>query len=307
MKIDLRVQLMEEIVNKAQKLNCYVLDADCSRSTKTNLLKNKPNITFINVGIAEQNMIGIACGLSLNGEKVIVNAFCNMVCLRALDFIYQLCSRQNLDVTIIGHYAGLTSEYEGGSHHGLISLGLMYMCNFKIFIPYNIQSAKKCIDSVFEIDGPKYIHLAKFYDYIDDYRFIHQLYFDIYTKSENKDVLIITSGNCVNDALSASEILKQYYDIDVEVLIITTIDKDLCKYIKEFDTSIYNQVLILEDNYYLASIYNIIFRAINCPLINSLSINDFTESGNISELKKTYKIGVNNIIENILNAREAVY
>lgn len=131
--------------------------------------------------------------------------------------------------------------------------------------------------------------MAKFYDYIDDYRFIHQLYFDIYTKSENKDVLIITSGNCVNDALSASEILKQYYDIDVEVLIITTIDKDLCKYIKEFDTSIYNQVLIVEDNYYLASIYNIIFRAINCPLINSLSINDFTESGNISELKKHIK------------------
>ncbi|MCD7839153.1 MAG: hypothetical protein LUG46_00850, partial [Erysipelotrichaceae bacterium] len=159
----MRDSIIKEII-KYKKIykDIMVLDADCSTSTKSRLFQYSFSNDFINVGIAEQNMIGIASGLSLRGKIPIVNGFSKMLIMRSFEQLHDLIELQNVKIVIIGHYAGLSAGLEGATHHSVNDISLMRnINNLNILTPGNSFDLTQCIDFALKSEIASYIRLSK--------------------------------------------------------------------------------------------------------------------------------------------------
>jgi len=117
---------------------------------------------FINAGIAEQNMIGVAAGLALSGKTVFVYSIVNFATIRCLDQIRNDLCYQNLNVKIVGYGSGLTYGKAGATHSGLEDIAVMQsLPNMMVFSPGNIYEAERVIKMAYESKGPAYIRLGK--------------------------------------------------------------------------------------------------------------------------------------------------
>lgn len=149
----LKKKLYKEIV---------VLDADCSTSTKSKIFQHHFPDDFINVGIAEQNMIGIAAGLSLRGKIPIVNGFSKMLIMRAFEQLNDLCGLQKVKIILVGHYSGVSAALEGATHHSISDVSLLKNINgISILTPGNIVDLKQCIEYALITNESSYIRLSK--------------------------------------------------------------------------------------------------------------------------------------------------
>lgn len=138
-----------------------VLDADNATSTRTNVVADRWPAQFLNVGIAEQNMVGIAAGLALDGRVVLANAFAAML-NRAFDQVVNSVCYQNLSVTLVGHYAGMSAGPEGAVHHSLFDLGLMaQLPGMRVEAPAFDDDVATCLDRAVFGAGPSYLRLAR--------------------------------------------------------------------------------------------------------------------------------------------------
>lgn len=139
-----------------------VLDADNATSTRTNVVADRWPEQFLNVGIAEQNLVGIAAGLALDGRVVLANAFAAMLTNRAFDQIVNSICYQDLPVTLVGHYAGLSAGPEGAVHHSLFDLGLMsQLPGMRVEVPAFDDDVAVSLDRAVFGAGPCYLRLAR--------------------------------------------------------------------------------------------------------------------------------------------------
>ncbi len=117
---------------------------------------------FINAGIAEQNMIGVAAGLALAGKKVFVYSIVPFVTMRCFEQIRIDVCYQNLDVTLIGVGGGFAYGTLGTTHFGLEDLALMRsLPNMKIIAPADSLEATSLFEELIKINGPWYIRLNR--------------------------------------------------------------------------------------------------------------------------------------------------
>jgi transketolase len=139
-----------------------VLDADLAASTRSNWFADRYPERFIDVGIAEQNMTGVAAGLSLSGKIPFVTTYGAFVTGRAFDQIRNTVSYSNLNVKIVGSHGGLSVGPDGGSHQAIEDIALMNLLpNLKIFCPVDANEAWQMTLAAAEIEGPVYIRLAR--------------------------------------------------------------------------------------------------------------------------------------------------
>ena len=117
---------------------------------------------FINIGVAEQNMIDLAAGLATSGKRVFVYGICSYVTARCLEQIkFSVCS-MNLPVVIVGVGAGFSFSFDGPSHHGTHDVGIMRMLpEMAIFNPIDAKSATMSARLAHLQKGPAYIRLDK--------------------------------------------------------------------------------------------------------------------------------------------------
>lgn len=117
---------------------------------------------FINIGVAEQNMIDLAAGLATSGKRVFVYGICSYVTARCLEQIkFSVCS-MNLPVVIVGVGAGFSFSFDGPSHHGTHDVGIMRMLpEMAIFNPIDAKSATMSARLAHSQKGPAYIRLDK--------------------------------------------------------------------------------------------------------------------------------------------------
>jgi transketolase len=117
---------------------------------------------FLNVGIAEQNMIGVAAGLAESGMKPYVYTISNFLVHRALEQIRNDLVLHNLPVTLIGTSTGYDNGPLGPTHHMLEDWGILSAFpNLRIFAPFSKQSAKEIFQQTLTADGVKYVRIAK--------------------------------------------------------------------------------------------------------------------------------------------------
>ena len=201
----------EALVELGHKYNnLVVLDADLSKSTMTaNFAKEYPK-RFFNIGIAEQNMYGIAAGMAVSGKIVCASTFAMFAAGRAFEIIRNSIGYPHANVKICATHAGITVGEDGASHQTFEDLALMRTIpGMTVLNPSDGVCAKKLIEQAMEMVGPVYIRLGR--------AAVPTVYAendDIKIGKANcllggTDYTVIATGIMVNEALIAAQELKK--------------------------------------------------------------------------------------------------
>ncbi len=159
---DIRDALFDEIYRLGKKDPRVVLITDDLDAWGLRRFKQDFPERFINIGVAEQNMIDVAAGLAACGKRVFVYGICSYVTARCLEQIkFSVCS-MNLPVVIIGVGAGFSFSFDGPSHHGTHDIGIMRMLpEMTIYNPIDERSTAYSARSAYTNKTPAYIRLDK--------------------------------------------------------------------------------------------------------------------------------------------------
>ena len=188
----------------------FGLTSDLCKTSGMDKFSNKYPNRFINVGIAEQNMIGIAAGLADSGYIPFATTFANFATLRANEFVRHFMAYMNSNVKLIGFGAGFAMELFGNTHYGLEDISVIRSFpNISILQPSDGLSVYKCIDLASKIVGPVYIRLTGKMNlpivYKDDASF-HFNRNNVLV--EGNDIIIYTTGAITRLALDVSSELE---------------------------------------------------------------------------------------------------
>src|SRR3989344_2949968 len=160
--MDIRDAFFDELYRLAKKDSRVMLISDDLDAWGLRKFKEDFPERFINIGVAEQNMIDVAAGLAACGKKVFVYGICSYVTARCLEQIkFSVCS-MNLPVVIIGVGAGFSFSFDGPSHHGIHDVGIMRMLpEMTIYNPIDAHSAGMSARMAYAQKSPAYIRLDK--------------------------------------------------------------------------------------------------------------------------------------------------
>ena len=193
----------------AENQNIIVMDADLSGSTQTKKFAEKFPERFINAGIAECNMMGMAAGLAISGKTVFASTFAMFAAGRAYEIIRNSIGYTHANVKVCATHAGLTVGEDGASHQCLEDLALMRAIpGMTVINPADDVSARKLIKAAAKFDGPCYIRLGRasvpvLYGEDQEVEIGKAL-----KLKEGKDAVIIATGIMVDTAIQAAELLK---------------------------------------------------------------------------------------------------
>ena len=147
----------------AQDKNVIAMDCDLGRSTRAFRITEVDPERFIEMGIAEQDMISTAVGLSLTGKIVFANSFAIFITGRAFDQIRQQVSLPGCNLKICGSSAGLTQGPDGATHQSVLDAALMRLLpNMTVFVPADPRQAKAAVWAAYKTHGPVYLRLSRF-------------------------------------------------------------------------------------------------------------------------------------------------
>ena len=145
-----------------QGVDVMAVDADLSGSTTTKKLGDKYPERLVNVGIAEQNMIDVAAGLSLAGKVVFTGSFAVFGTGRVYDQIRNTVCYSKLNVKISPTHSGVSVGPDGGSHQMVEDIALMRVLpNMRVLVPSDFESAKAAILIAANHSGPFYVRLGR--------------------------------------------------------------------------------------------------------------------------------------------------
>lgn len=208
-----------------------VLDADLSKSTKTECFKKKYPERFINMGIAEANMISTAAGLATCGKIVFASSFAMFAAGRAFEQVRNSVCYPNLNVKVCATHAGVSVGEDGATHQALEDVAIMRaLPNMTVISPCDAVETRAAIKVAIDNYGPFYVRLGRLaveeINDADTYKF--ELGKGV-TLKEGTDVTLIATGLMVGEALKAQKILAEE-NISARVINIHTIkpiDKDI--------------------------------------------------------------------------------
>ena len=187
-----------------------VLDADLAGATQTAKFKQKHPDRFFDCGIAEQNMIGIASGLSLSGFTVFASSFAMFASGRAFEQIRNSVGYPHLNVKIGATHAGISVGEDGASHQCNEDIALMRSIpGMTIINPADAVEAKAATIAAAKYDGPVYMRFGRLavpVIFDRDYKFE---WGKAQVLTEGNDVAIMATGLMVNEALMAAEQLNR--------------------------------------------------------------------------------------------------
>lgn len=203
--------------------NIVVLDADLSKSTKTADFAKEYKERFINVGIAEQNLMGLSAGLASYGKIPFASTFAVFATGRAFEIIRNSICYPNLNVKIAATHAGITVGEDGGSHQSIEDIALMSsLPNMTVIVPADEAETAQVIKEAARINGPVYIRLGRLAaEDIFDENYKFEVGKGVAVK-EGNDITIVTTGLTTNIALEAAKELEND-NVNVRVIHMPTI------------------------------------------------------------------------------------
>lgn len=200
-----------------------VLDADLSKSTKTDCFKKLYPERFINAGIAEGNMLSVAAGLSTCGKVIFASSFAMFAAGRAFEQIRNSIGYPNLNVKIGATHAGISVGEDGATHQCLEDMGIMRTIpNMTIINPADAAEARLAVKAAIDYKGPVYLRFGRLaVPTIFDEKYKFEIGKGV-TLADGKDLTIIATGLMVPYALEAKTVLAEM-GIDARVINIHTI------------------------------------------------------------------------------------
>lgn len=195
----------------AENESIVALSADLTRTSGLEQFAAAYPDRLYNVGIAEENAVGMAAGMADQGMIPFVSTFVNFATLRANEFVRHFMAYMRCNVKLVGLGSGFAMEFFGNTHYGLEDVAaIRAMPNLMIFSPADGLEVAKCVDYAADHDGPAYIRLSgKMNNPV-----IHRKDFDfipgnILKLAEGDDIAIFATGSMVSPALKVSKQLSE--------------------------------------------------------------------------------------------------
>lgn len=289
------------------KYDIVVMDADLSKSTKTDTFKKEFPDRFINCGIAEANMISTAAGLATCGKTVFASTFAMFAAGRAFEQIRNAVCYPNLNVKIGATHAGISVGEDGATHQPIEDIALMRSIpNMVVISPADAVESIAAVEAAIKHNGPVYLRFGRLGVPVinDEATYKFEIGKGVQLK-DGTDVTIIANGLMVPDALKAAEILAEE-GINARVINIHTIkpiDEDIIvKAAKETGT-----IVTAEEHNIIGGLGSAVAEVLSekcpAPLVRVGIEDKFGKSGKPAELLKEYGLTPENIA---LKAKEAI-
>lgn len=282
--------------------NVVVLTADLAGATKTSLFEKEFPDRFINVGIAEQNMIGISAGLATTGKIPFASTFAMFAAGRAYDQIRNSVAYPKLNVKICGTHAGVTVGEDGATHQMLEDLSLMRSIpNMTVLCTSDDVQTRWAIKEMAKIDGPVYIRLARVATpviYDENQKFEIGKMVQI---GDGTDATVFATGVEVAEALKAKEELEKE-NINIRVVDVHTIkpiDREMIiKCAKET-----KKLITIEDHSVIGGLGTAVCEVLSeeypTKVVRMGMQDRFGKSGKAEQLLKYFKLDSEAIIEKV--------
>lgn len=278
-----------------------VLDADLAAATKTGIFKKAHPERFIDCGIAECNMIGIAAGLAACGKIPFAASFAMFSAGRAFEQVRNSVGYPHLNVKIVGSHAGISVGEDGATHQCCEDIGLMRTIPGMVILnPADHYEMLAAVKAAIEYQGPVYLRLGRLavesVNNNDDYKF--EIGKGI-TLRDGSDITVIAAGLLVGEAVKAADALKAE-GISVRVIDMHTIkplDKELVlKAAKET-----GKIITAEEHNVIGglgdAVASVLAEELPTPLVK-IGVNDeFGYSGPATELLKEFGLCASHIQE----------
>lgn len=289
-----------------EKYDIVVMDADLSKSTKTDTFKKKFPERFINTGIAEGNMLSTAAGIASTGKVVFASSFAMFAAGRAFEQIRNSVAYPNLNVKIGATHAGISVGEDGATHQCLEDIGIMRTIPGMVIInPADHVEAMAAVEAAVKYEGPVYLRFGRLPvpQIFDENNYKFEIGKGV-TLAEGTDATIIATGLMVPYALEARELLKNE-GIDAAVVNIHTI-KPIDREIIEEAAKKTGAIVTAEEhnvNGGLGSaVAEVLCETCPVPMLRVGTQDVFGKSGKPYELLKEYGLSAENIAENVKKA-----
>ena len=286
-----------------EKYDFLVLDADLAAATKTGIFKKKYPERFIDCGIAEGNMIGVAAGIAATGKKVFAASFAMFSAGRAYEQIRNSIGYPGLDVNIVGTHASITVGEDGATHQCNEDLALMRnIPGMTVICPADVTEAYAAVEAVLNHKGPCYLRFGRFAvpdltpEIVKDYKF--EIGKGVLYR-EGSDVTIVANGFMVHLAVEAAEMLKAE-GISAEVINIHTV-KPLDADMIERSARKTGAIVTAEEHSVKGGLGSAVCEAMSerypVPVLRVGVQDKFGRSGQVPELLELYGLTAANIAE----------
>ena len=282
-----------------------VLSADMSTTAGLDRFKSMYPDQFYNVGIAEQNLIGIAAGLSSEGKKIIVTAQAAFISMRSCEQVRQYMGYMHSNIIAVGLGAGFALTFFGNTHYAIEDISIMRSIPGMIILsPSDAGQAAKALVAAAELNSPVYIRFTGTMNcpivYQEDYNF--EVGKAIQVK-DGTDITVFATGSMVFNSLKAAHILESF-GLSVQVIDMHTI--------KPLDTDILNKCC--DSNFFVSveehniigglgtAISEYIASKKDFPTLHRIGVMDiFSHPGDYAHLLEQNRLQPEQIAEDILS------
>lgn len=307
-KVATRVSYGEALVELgAEHDNFVVLDADLAAATQTGKFKAAYPDRFYDVGIAEQNLMGVAAGIASTGHVAFASTFAMFAAGRAFEQVRNSIGYPHLNVKIGATHAGISVGEDGATHQCNEDIALMRTIpGMTVIVPSDDTEAKAAVRAAYAMEGPVYMRFGRLAVPVvnDSENFDFEIGKGIVMR-EGTDVTIVACGLMVQAALEAAEALAEK-GISAEVIDMHTI-KPLDEELIVKSASKTGRVVTCEEHSVIGGLGSAVcdVLAAKCPVpVEKLGVNDvFGESGPAVDLLKKYGLdaaGVEAAVEKVL-------
>ena len=280
-----------------------VLDADLAAATQTGKFKAAHPERFIDVGIAEANLIGVAAGIATTGRVPFASTFAMFAAGRAFEQIRNSVGYPHLNVKIGATHAGISVGEDGASHQCNEDIALMRTIpGMTVVCPADDVEARALVKAAYEFVGPMYMRFGRLAAPVihDEATYKFELGRGI-VERKGADVTIVATGLMVGEALQAAEELAQA-GIDAEVINIHTI-KPLDEELIVSSANKTRKVVTVEEHSIIGGLGSAVCDALaeKYPVpVRKIGMNDtFGESGPAVELLVKYGLSAQNIVSQV--------
>jgi len=286
--------------------NIVVLDAEVSNSTYAEIFKNHYPERFFECFVAEQNMVGMAVGLSLRGKIPFVSTFAAFL-TRAFDQI-RMAQYSDVNIKFVGSHAGVSIGQDGASQMGLEDIAMMRsILNSVVLYPSDAVSTEKLVREAANYNGIVYIRTTRaatpvIYNENEDFPIGGAKVL----KASDKDLFtVIGAGITLHEALKAYEELKNkgIYIRVIDLYSVKPLNTELLKQA----SSETDAIITVEDHYPAGGISEAVKGEVGSEKIYSLSCKKIPKSGNPEELLDYEEISARAIVNKVLELKDKIF
>ncbi|MCB1307968.1 MAG: transketolase family protein [Leptospiraceae bacterium] len=287
----------------AERPEIVVLDADLSGSTKTNKFAKQFPERFFNVGVAEQNLVGMSAGFAQAGQLPFASSFAMFLSGRAWEIVRNTVAYPGLNVKLVATHAGVTVGEDGASHQMLEDIALMRVIpDMTVIVPSDYPETEQVIRAVADLKGPCYVRLGRssvpVLAHKKNYQFKPG---KAEVRRDGGDVTIIACGIMVAAADEAAEILARQ-GIDAAVLNMASIkpidSAAILKYARKTGL-----IITAEEHNVVGGLGSAVAEVVTGKepvLIQRVGMQDrFGQSGDADELIRHYRLTAAEIVRTV--------